>query len=71
MKPRNVSVSIIQSGDTIKIWCSTFTLKGHLPTKADGSIDEKARKAKQKEIARVLETLEFPNEVSSDGSNED
>ena len=61
MKPRNVSISVVESGDDLKIWCATFTLKGSLP-RVDGRVDEKARKALQKKLAKFLETVEFPDE---------
>ena len=31
MKPRNVSVSVVENGDEIKVWCASFTLKGYIP----------------------------------------
>jgi hypothetical protein len=59
MRARSVSVSLYQQGGELRIWCTTFTLKGSLPTK-DGKIDEVALHKKQREIEKLLESVEFP-----------
>jgi hypothetical protein len=60
MRARNVSVSLYQQGGELRIWCATFTLKGSLPIK-DGKTDEGALRKKQREIEKLLESLEFPD----------
>lgn len=61
MKPRNVSISIVESGPALKVWCASFTLKGSLPRTDDMIVDEKARKAIQRKLEKFLETVEFPD----------
>jgi len=58
MKPKNVSVSLYQNGGELRVWCASFTLKGELPVK-DGKTDEAAVRRKQREIEKVLESMEF------------
>jgi len=58
MKPKNVSVSLYQHGGELRVWCASFTLKGELPVK-DGKTDEAAVRRKQREIEKVLESMEF------------
>jgi len=58
MKARNVSVSVVDSDDEIKVWSASFTLKGSLPRK-DGFISESARRKVEKQIQKVLEQVEF------------
>lgn len=60
MRPKNVSVSLYQHGGELRIWCASFTLKGELPIK-DGKTDEAAVRRKQREIEKVLESMEFPD----------
>ncbi len=60
MKARGVSVSLYQHGGELRIWCASFTLHGSLPTK-DGLTDEVALRKKQREIEKLLESLEFPD----------
>lgn len=62
MKPRDVSVSIFDNKDSIRVWCAAFTLKGTLPHK-DGKVDEAVRKRIQKAIEKVLSQVEFPEEM--------
>ncbi len=58
MRPKNVSVSLYQHGGELRVWCASFTLKGELPVK-DGKTDEAAIRKKQREIEKVLESMEF------------
>ena len=60
MRPKNVSVSLYQHGGELRVWCASFTLKGELPVK-DGKTDEAAIRRKQREIEKVLESMEFPD----------
>ncbi len=60
MRPKNVSVSLYQHGGELRVWCASFTLKGELPVK-DGKTDEAAVRRKQREIEKVLESMEFPD----------
>lgn len=59
-KPRDVSVSLYDAGDdTLRVWCASFTIKGSLP---QGKDREAAIKRKQKQIERLLATIEIPEE---------
>lgn len=60
-KPRNASVSIIDTPNGIQVWCAKFDIKGSIPKK-DGKVDEAARVKIQKRIEKVLEGVEFPDE---------
>ena len=58
MKPRNVHVSTFDAGGgEIKVWNVSFTIPGSLPKR-----DETARRKKEKEIQRLIETLDFPGD---------
>lgn len=62
MKLKNVSVSVVdEGGGKLKVWNASFTINGSLPTK-NGYVDNDARRKKEKEIARLLESLDFPEE---------
>jgi hypothetical protein len=56
MKPRNVSVSVVENGDEIKVWCASFTLKGYVP-RHNGL--ETGRHKVEKQIQKALEQVEF------------
>lgn len=56
MKAKNVSVSFYQQGGELRVWCASFTLKGHIP-----NMDEAAYKKKCREIEKILASLEFPD----------
>lgn len=58
MRPRNVSVSLVEQDGKLKAWGITFTLPGFLPRK-DGKVDEAARKELEKKLAKLLETVDF------------
>lgn len=60
-RPRNVSVHIIENANGIHVWCASFDIKGSIPKK-DGKVDETARLKIQKQLAKVLEGVEFPDE---------
>jgi hypothetical protein len=62
MKAKDVSVSLYDAGDGIlKVWCASFTINGTIPKK-DGLAIEGAIKKKQKEIAKLIEAMEFPDD---------
>ena len=61
MRARNVSVSLYEQGGELRIWNASFTLRGSLPRGADGKVDEDALRRKQKEIQKILESMEFPD----------
>ena len=67
MKPRNISVGVAQYGGEIQVWCAKFSIKGAIPhpKNPDGSVDWKAYWALvaqyEKKVAKVLETVEFPD----------
>ena len=75
MKPRSVSVSIVQMDDDEQYVNVVFRLHGakqlereNMPT-AKGGLDpenfrvsEASRKRRQKQLQRVIEEMEFPNE---------
>jgi len=59
MKPKDVHVSLYQSGeDTVRVWCVAFTLKGSV--KKDGKPNEALRKRMQNNIQTFLESVDFP-----------
>jgi hypothetical protein len=58
MKARNVSVSVVESDDQIKVWGASFTLKGNIP-RYNGVITESNRRKIEKQIQKVLEQVEF------------
>ncbi len=64
MKPRDVSVSVVDHGGELFVM-ATFRLPGSLKrnNQPNGQfpIREDDRKAKQKAIAGVLKDVEFPN----------
>jgi hypothetical protein len=62
MKPRDVSVGIYDAGGgKLKVWSVTFTIPGSL-SRTNGKIDETDRRRKEKEIAKLVESLDFPGE---------
>lgn len=68
MRARNVSVSLYQQGGELHVWCARFDIKGSVavPTpKADGTVDWApywaAIAKKEKEIAKILASVEFPD----------
>lgn len=62
MRPRDVSVGIYDAGGgKLKVWSVTFTIPGSLP-KTNGVVNETVRRRKEKEIARLIESLDFPGD---------
>lgn len=62
MKAREISVGITDDGQgEIHVWCVSFRLKGSLP-RPDGKVDEASRRSKEKEIAKLIASLDFPGE---------
>lgn len=61
MRPKNVSVSLYEQGGELRIWCSSFTLKGSIPVTKDWKARETAIRKKCREIGKILETVEFPD----------
>ena len=57
MKPRDVSVSVIEQNGEVKVWNASFTIKGILP----GSFtdNEKLRRHVEKRIENALKELDF------------
>jgi len=63
MKPRDVSVSLYDAGNgTLRVWCASFNIKGSIPKDPQGRSYESAIRKKQKEIQKLLETLEIPDD---------
>ena len=63
MKPRNASVSFYDAGDGIlRVWCASFDIKGKVPRRPDGSEDLPAIRKKQRQLEKLLETLEIPED---------
>ncbi len=63
MKPSNVSVSLYDAGNgTLHVWCASFTIKGSIPKDPQGRSYESAIRKKQKEIEKLLETMEMSND---------
>lgn len=59
MKPKDIHVSLYQSGDDeVRVWCVSFTLKGSI--KKDGKPNEALRKRMESAIAKFLESVDFP-----------
>jgi hypothetical protein len=61
MRAKNLSVHLYQHGGELKVWCVSFDLKGSLPRDDQGRTLEAAVRQKQKEIQKILETVEFPD----------
>lgn len=58
-RPRNVSVSLYDSGNgELVVWSASFTIPGSLERK-DGKVDESDRVKKQKAIQKILAKLDF------------
>jgi len=67
MKPRNVSVSLVENGkDEVKAWCVSFTLKGSL--RKNGKVNEDTRKRMQNVIQKFLESVDFPDLTNGEGT---
>lgn len=63
MKPRGVSVSLYDAGGgTLRVWCVSFDIKGAIPKDPQGRSYESAIRKKQKEIQKILEAVEFPDD---------
>ena len=63
MKLQDVSVSLYDAGNgTLRVWCASFTVKGSIPKDPQGHSYESAIRKKQKEIQRLLETMEVPDD---------
>lgn len=62
MRAKNVSVSLYQQGDTLKVWCASFDIKGSVPRTKDGKFDEAAYHKKCQEIEKILSSMEFPDD---------
>lgn len=58
MKPRNVSVSIVDANGTLNVWNVSFTIPGSIERK-DGIVIESARRAIEKEIAKAISNIEL------------
>lgn len=63
MNAKEISVSVVDFGGEELFVHVTFKLKGHLERDETGQrVREGTRKAKSKEIRKILEGVEFTNE---------
>jgi hypothetical protein len=62
-RPKDVSVSLYDTGKgELHVWGISLRIKGSLPRKADGRVDEAAIKRKERQIAKLIELLEISEE---------
>lgn len=63
MNPRNVSASVVETGDGLKVWCASFSLKGEFPK----FNSEKERNSFQKKLEKFLSQVDFSAMMLSHG----
>jgi hypothetical protein len=62
-KPKNVSAHLYDDGKgELHVWCVSFDIRGSIPRGANGLADEAAIRRKQKQIAKLIEQLEIPED---------
>lgn len=62
-RPKDVSVSLYDTGKgELHVWGISLRIKGSIPKGANGRPDEAAIRAKQKQIAKLIELLEIPED---------
>jgi hypothetical protein len=63
MKAKNVSVSLYEQEGELRIWCASFTIKGSIPPTKDWKAHETAVRKKCREIEKILEAVDFTEEL--------
>lgn len=62
-RPREVHVSLYDTGKgELHVWGISLRIKGSLPRNANGLVNEAAIQRKQKQIAKLIEQLEIPED---------
>jgi hypothetical protein len=58
-KPRDISVSVVETADGLRVWNTCFTLKGRLGPKPGQQVPEDVRREIEKRVATVLAQVDF------------
>lgn len=60
MRAKNISVALVGSGETLRVWNASFEFSGLcLPKFPDGRVNERVRQLLEKKIVQALASLDF------------